>query len=46
MPILLDMQILRPPEKTIRMSNFPWQLLSQKGYGLWYDDTKHFVTEI
>ena len=30
---------IAPSRKKDPNVNFPWQLLSQKGYGLWYDDT-------
>ena len=30
---------IAPTRKNDPNVNFPWQLLSQKGFGLWYDDT-------
>ncbi len=32
---------IAPTRKNDPNVNFPWQLLSQNGYGLWYDDTTY-----
>ena len=32
---------IAPTRKNDPNVNFPWQLLSQNGFGLWYDDTTH-----
>ncbi|HVZ97919.1 MAG TPA: N-acetylmuramoyl-L-alanine amidase [Chitinophagaceae bacterium] len=32
---------IAPTRKNDPNKNFPWQLLAQNGFGLWYDDTTH-----
>lgn len=34
---------IAPSRKNDPNMNFPWQLLSQKGFGLWYSDTTNMV---
>ncbi|MDQ2719015.1 MAG: N-acetylmuramoyl-L-alanine amidase [Bacteroidota bacterium] len=34
---------IAPTRKNDPNVHFPWQLLSQKGYGLWYDDTSQII---
>jgi N-acetylmuramoyl-L-alanine amidase len=34
---------IAPARKNDPNINFPWQLLSQNGYGLWYDDTSNIT---
>lgn len=34
---------IAPTRKNDPNVNFPWQLLSQRGFGLWYGDTTHLI---
>jgi len=34
---------IAPTRKNDPNKNFPWQLLAQKGFGLWYDDTTNIT---
>lgn len=37
---------IAPTRKNDPNARFPWQLLSQNGYGLWYDDTTYVTTPV